>query len=265
MDRPDDSVGTFPFGQPVRRLVQQDRSPKRVFVLGVYASAVHARWVGPDGRQKVAALAVASEPVIFWNGSAADEIVNTIKIPSPAGKLVAAGTNLNGPSGRALDNDILKPLGVTRKDAWLCDLVPHACRNPKQEQALAREYEPLRDQLRLPTVTLPPVPPSFADERRREEILHEVRESKADVVVLLGDEPIKWWLKSFASKWGTLGDFGRAADSYGRLHEVTLDGQLVQVLPLVHVRQAARLGSHSPEWARLHDGWKENVATGLLR
>jgi hypothetical protein len=34
----------FPFGETVRPLVQQDRSPKKVFVLGVYASAVHARW-----------------------------------------------------------------------------------------------------------------------------------------------------------------------------------------------------------------------------
>ena len=34
----------FPFGETVHPLVQQDRGPKKVFVLGVYASAVHARW-----------------------------------------------------------------------------------------------------------------------------------------------------------------------------------------------------------------------------
>jgi hypothetical protein len=33
----------FPFGEPVSRLEQQDRTPKRFFVLGVYASAVHTR------------------------------------------------------------------------------------------------------------------------------------------------------------------------------------------------------------------------------
>ena|GEM_PF-5112732 len=58
----------FPFGQPVRCLVQRDRTPKKVFILGVYASAVHARWVDPSGRQLVLALAVASEPYIFWRG-----------------------------------------------------------------------------------------------------------------------------------------------------------------------------------------------------
>ena len=50
------SIGTFPFGQPVLPLVQQDRRPQKVFVLGVYASAVHARWRGPDGAEIVKAL-----------------------------------------------------------------------------------------------------------------------------------------------------------------------------------------------------------------
>ena len=40
--------GTFPFGEPLRPVVQIDRGPKDVFVLGVYSSAVHARWVGAD-------------------------------------------------------------------------------------------------------------------------------------------------------------------------------------------------------------------------
>jgi len=35
----------FPFGEKVKRLSQVDCTPKDVFVLGVYASAVHAKWV----------------------------------------------------------------------------------------------------------------------------------------------------------------------------------------------------------------------------
>ena len=41
---------------------------KKVFVLGVYASAVHARWK-KDGKVICQALAVASEPRIFWDGN----------------------------------------------------------------------------------------------------------------------------------------------------------------------------------------------------
>ena len=41
----------FPFGETVKRLLQEDRTPKKVFVLGVYASAVHARWKKPGQRR----------------------------------------------------------------------------------------------------------------------------------------------------------------------------------------------------------------------
>src|ERR1035437_9397079 len=130
----------FPFGQPVRDLIQQDRSPKPFFVLGVYASAVHARWVGSDGKTtKVAALAVASEPCIFWDGSGAGDIIKDIKVHDGLGKLVPAPPNMNGPSGRSLDDCFLKPLGITRNQAWLCDIVPHSCRNLKQDHAIQRE------------------------------------------------------------------------------------------------------------------------------
>jgi hypothetical protein len=30
-------IGTFPFGQPIKKVVQKDRTQKRIFVLGVYA------------------------------------------------------------------------------------------------------------------------------------------------------------------------------------------------------------------------------------
>ena len=50
----------YPFGETLHPLVQQDRSPKKVFVLGVYASAVHARWK-KDNSVICQALAVASE------------------------------------------------------------------------------------------------------------------------------------------------------------------------------------------------------------
>jgi len=52
----------YPFGSTLKKVEQQDKSPKKVFVLGVYASAVHAKWIGADGKLKVTALAVASEP-----------------------------------------------------------------------------------------------------------------------------------------------------------------------------------------------------------
>ena len=56
---------SFPFGMPVKPVHQADRGHKLVFVLGVYASAVHARWLTEGGSVIINALAVASEPEIF--------------------------------------------------------------------------------------------------------------------------------------------------------------------------------------------------------
>lgn len=136
--------GTYPFGSALVPVVQQDRSSKRVFVLGVYASAVHARWRSPSGKQIVKALAVASEPTIFWDGSGAADIVSRISVPRGAGTLEPAESRFNGASGRSLDEDYLEPLGLRRSDVWLCDLVPTTCLNPKQREAIRTRYEPCR-------------------------------------------------------------------------------------------------------------------------
>ena len=102
----------YPFGEYVRPLVQEDRTPKKVFVLGVYASAVHARW--KKGNAIVCqALAVASEPRIFWDGNPeeAAEIIRRIQVPEELGTLEPAGRSLNGPSAKVLDDHILAPHG----------------------------------------------------------------------------------------------------------------------------------------------------------
>ena len=44
-------IGIFPFGQEVQKVEQDECSPKQAFVLGVHASAVHARWENPQGKQ----------------------------------------------------------------------------------------------------------------------------------------------------------------------------------------------------------------------
>jgi hypothetical protein len=247
-----EQLGTYPFGEPLRRVEQADRGPKSVFVLGVYSSAVHAQWLAADGKVLVRALAVASEPYIFWRGDGVDDIISRIKVPVGAGKLVSAAPQLNGPSGNTLDNDILQPLGISRADAWLCDLVPHTCANPKQKAALEREYVPRAKDLGLPAVDLPDVPQNFADGIRRQEVLAELVESKASTIILLGDEPLRQWLGHFDPTSRRLSDFGE----YGRLHNVIIDGKPYRVLPLAHPRQIGGLGSHSPKWRCAHDAWK---------
>ena len=257
-------LGTYPFGSPLRRVVQTDRTPKRVFVLGVYASAVHAKWYSAEDKLLVRALAVASEPTIFWDGSNAAEVISAIPVPQGAGRLVPADSAMNGPSGRALDKGVLGPLGLTRRDTWLCDLVPHTCANPSQAKALDREYVPRMQALGLPAVNLPPVPPSFANDQRRGEVLEEVEASKPDVIVLLGDEPIKHFLAKYVPARKRLAEFGETDETYGRLHPVVIAGKRYSVLPLAHPRQIDALGAHSRKWHDLHDRWVKTTAAKVL-
>jgi uracil-DNA glycosylase len=253
----------FPFGEPVQTVEQTDRTPKQIFVLGVYASAVHARWLDTNGKQVITALAVASEPYIFWHGNNAAQIIQQIQIPTALGKLAPAASNLNGPSGKVLDDLFLAPLTLSRDDAWLCDLVPHSCLNPNQAKAIDRAYTPLMQQHQLPAVTLPPVPSVLADTARRQAILDEIMLSEAKTIMLLGDEPIKWFLNHFDNRYKRLADFGESPATYGRLHPVTLDERDFHILPLVHPRQAGRLGTHSANWSSLHQHWISDVAQGL--
>lgn len=253
----------FPFGMPVERVEQVDLSPKRVFVLGVYSSAVHARWMLPEGRG-VRALAVASEPMIFWNGDPveAENIINAIPLPPGCGRLVPAARQLNGPSGRSLDRDYLEPLGLKREDAWLCDLLPESRMNANQKEALSGDYADLVEAGKLSAATIPTVPSRYSDDARAAQVSHELEESKADVLITLGDLP----LREFTSRFGTprrLAAFGRGESEYGRLHPLEIDGYSVRLLPLVHPRQAARLGGSSSAWTLLHAYWMNNVAGGL--
>ena len=250
----------YPFGQIVRPLIQQDRTPKKVFVLGVYASAVHARWK-KDGKTKCAALAVASEPRIFWDGNIdeAKEIISQIAIPKEVGTLEPAGAHLNGPSAKVLDEHILGVLGYTRADAWLCDLLPETRLNSGQVDVIRDKYNPLIEKYGLNKVTIPERPTIFTNEKRNQEILSELKESQAVLLVLLGDIPIVQFLNAVADvPYTSLKEYVNLY-GYGKATDVTIDGRSIKVLPLAHPRQIGALGAHSETWHKLHQEWEKQM------
>ena len=243
----------FPFGETVKSLVQEDRTPKKVFVLGVYASAVHAYWSGGAVPRKTV-LAVASEPRIFWDGNQeeAAEIISRIKVPEGLGTLRQAGKNLNGPSAKVLDEQILAPLGFTRNDAWLCDLLPETRLNINQVKALAETYEKVREKFDLNEVTVPHRPSSFCNSERCKEIVAELEKSKADLLVLLGDIPIKQFLNKVANvDYKSLQEYTDLY-GYGKPTETSINGRTIKVLPFAHPRQIGALGHHSNKWFHAH-------------
>jgi len=247
----------YPFGETVRRLVQQDRTPKHVFVLGVYASAVHARW--KKGNEIICqALAVASEPRIFWDGNPdeAREIISKIHLPSELGSLEPAGSHLNGPSAKVLDEHILAPLGYTRKEAWLCDLLPETRLNNSQVRVLKTKYEPRIQQYGLNPVTIPKRPTVFCDLNRCKEILAELKESRANLLVLLGDIPIRQFLNRITQvNYTSLQEYVNLY-GYGNPSKAIINGNSINVLPIAHPRQIGALGAHSEKWSQAHLEWE---------
>ena len=252
-------VYQFPFGEEVKRLEQEDKTPKEIFVLGVYASAVHAKWV-KDDHVVCQALAVASEPCIFWDGNAqqAQEIIDKIKIPSEVGWLVLPNSNLNGPSAKVLDEDILKPLGITRNEAWLCDLLPESRINPNQDKVIREKYNPLIKRYGLNEVTIPLEDGKFCDEKRRGELVDEIVASHAETLVLLGDMPIKQFLRYVCKiDFKDLREYTNT-NGYGTMKMIEMGGLQINLLPMAHPRQIGGLGSSSQFWFEQHKKWKES-------
>ena len=250
----------FPFGQKLHPLVQEDKSPKKVFVLGVYASAVHARWKN-NGQIICQALAVASEPRIFWDGNIeeAKNIIKSIDMPKELGILEPAGAQLNGPSAKVLDENILAPLGFSRNEAWLCDCLPETRLNPSQVKAIREKYNPLIEEYGLNTVTIPTRPSTFCNKERSEEITDELMQSQADLLVLLGDIPIAQYLKKVADvPFSTLGEYVDLY-GYGNPIEITINNKNIKVLPLAHPRQIGALGAHSEKWFLAHKEWEQQI------
>jgi hypothetical protein len=260
----------FPFGQSLKKVQQVDRTKKKAFVLGVYASAVHARWIDKDGKQKVSALAVASEPCIFWTGENAEQIISSIAIPKKLGTLtVPSDKNLNGPSGRALDRLYLKPLGLDRKSTWLCDLLPESRVNKLQRKAIDTHYTAdIIEQFNLKPATVPDFDKKeLNSERRREEILEELATSEAESLILLGELPIYWFLRFHDRRFTKLSQFveNQDRDAYGRGIEIKINSKSYNVIPLCHPRQADRLGRSNVKWGELHNDWiKKNIRKKIL-
>jgi hypothetical protein len=153
-------------------------------VLGVYPSALHVRWTLPGWATSelglaavVGALAVADEPIVFWEGEGADGLVARWKedvgfrTGNGEGQWGFVEAARNGTSGETLKRRILEPLGVTADETWFTDAVNSffvkrgstggrgGKRVKQQADVLADVYEPFVAHVEdLCPATLPPRP-----------------------------------------------------------------------------------------------------------
>jgi hypothetical protein len=257
------NLGTFPFGEPVKRIFQENRIPKKVFVLGIYSDAVHVRWIANDGRPLVRALPIASEPEIFWYGDLKEvrDIIERINLPEKAGRLISAGRELNGIQGRALDRFILKPLGLSRNSIWMSLMIPHCLMNRGQRKANKR-YSRFAQEFDFPEPSVPSteVKEQLVTEQRRAEVLNEILESKADLLITLGDPPIRWFINAFDNKKFKVANFGY----YGNLHELKIGEKTLHLLPLLDPKILDKQNDGTFKWVYFHKKWMETTAEKLL-
>jgi hypothetical protein len=243
---------TFPFGQSVLRVTHRpDGVRKRALIVGIYSSAVHARWVGPDGAMKVRALAVANEPQIFWSGGDTAGLIPTID--QRLGHLEAAPRANNGPSGRALDIRYLSPLGLARDQVWLSDMVPHTLSDRGQQSAIQKHYEPLRRRFGLPESTVPLKPANSAGWRGlvdMERLVQELDQSQADTIISLGNPVILHFLNRVC-----VTPIPRLTlEGYGAAREVIMKwGAKYQVVCLAHMRVTTI--RRMDRWRIAHESW----------
>ena len=111
----------------------------------------------------------------------------------------------------------------------------------------------------LNKVTIPERPTIFCDEKRCEEIVAEIEESKADLLVLLGDIPIKQFLNAVAEVDYTSLQEYKKQYGYGISTDAVINGKSYRILPLAHPRQIGALGGHSENWHNEHKKWEESV------
>lgn len=238
----------FAFGKPLLPVKVRSRGRRRVFVIGVYPSALHARWVAPDRKTISRAIAIDNEPEPFWKGEDAAERISQINvsIPRAAGNLIEPGSAFNGPSGIALDRSYLGPMGFMRRDCWITDLQNVYLANAGQIAVINGPYARMMH-VGLPAASLPERKGTLASlpEERMQELRSEFEESESELVITLGNEPIKV-LKLGASL---------RQEDYGTRRSVRLFDRQVDHLPLVHPRQSGGLGSHSASWRTVHARW----------
>ena len=233
----------YAFGRPLHRVVPSASGRRRVLVLGAYPSALHLRWTPPGGRS-VAALAVDDEPEPFWDGADGGERINAwldAVRPSAHWGVFADAGSLNGSSGRSLDGQYLAPLGVTRQDTWVTDVVDRHFLSSGGLAAVDREYRPRMSELGLPEVTVRARPTEMelvaeAVSDHGDRLIGEVEEAQPMDVITLGQEAL-------AALWGAgvrplqpgVTDTALNARTYGRrLAAKTPGGHEFVVHPLAH-------------------------------
>jgi hypothetical protein len=257
------SVGVFPFGRPnTERPALRSVREARLFVLGVYPSALHVRWRGPKGSM-IEALAVDAEPTVFWTGSSDEDARARLlegwrdAVGFDADDGAVSWAQLNGSSGKTLEQQVLVPLDIAWEHLWATDCFPWFLikSGPKDQGArILDTYDPFAlNGARRDIACLLPRPRHIAtliDADRRRQIRREIAESRAAWVMTLGQEAADVLAMAVDVDEQPGGLPLRAGDpEYGTPGRIRASGHRGRWLALAHpgaTRQGAWANRHAP-------------------
>jgi hypothetical protein len=252
--------GAFPFGRKVLPRPPSATSPRRVFVLGAYPSALHVRWRPPKPYRIVAALAVDNEPEPFWTADDEEQQIERWRDQVgflPAWGSVSRAARLNGSSGRWLRDKVLIPLGLHRHETWITDCLDTYRGSDDQHSRLRDTYRPLAEAAGLPLASLPPHPRhedaivKEAAERHHARLLDELHEAAPEQLITLGRAALRVLLGLVQVEDEVTPALEVDPDgngSYGQTVRVRVVGHQATWLCLAHPAAA-------PRYQLAHDRW----------
>ena len=252
-------MARFPFGQFVTPRPPSARSPRPLFVLGAYPSAVHVAWQPPSPFRRVTAIAVDDEPTPFWDG--ADQLAVVERWKSAVGfrdewGQVRANPQLNGPCGQKFVANVLAPLGFTASEACVTDCLDTYRSSMDGAARIEDTYNPWASRAGLPPADLAPHPTEAAIVREslqshRARLLRELGDARPDLIVTLGNAALRV-LRELVVTTSELRKL--AVESYGTELTVRIAGHVARWLPLAHPAAPIR-------YAEAHARWVANLRT----
>jgi hypothetical protein len=233
-------VGIFPFGRPVYPCTPLADGRRQLFVLGAYPSALHVRWGPPPGWRVVQALAIDNEPEPFWTGDDQGDRVKAWAIDrkwQAEWGSIEPVKDLNGSSGKWIEEKVRLRLGISRSDAWISDCLDTYRASTSMHSAIQTVYQPFAQTHGLPAASLLEHPSEDrivgeAKAQHLKRLLGELDASRPEQVVTLGDAALRVFRRLLDDEVGP--KRLAADDGYGTPVDGAIAGDAVRWHPLAH-------------------------------
>ncbi len=235
----------FPFGRRVKPCVPHISERRPIYVLGAYPSALHVRWTPPPPEpfKPIRAIAVDNEPEIFWNGDKEFEHVDDWMIYArfePKWGTVALAKELNGSSGRWVNEQVIDAFRTSRANVWLSDCLDTYRCSDKLAKRIQDTYSKLPKKLGLPRASLLMHPSEDeivkeAIQAHRTRLVNEIENARPDKIITLGNAALRVMTNLVETKSDVPRKLVADVNFYGKPITVhTNSGHAMQWFPLAH-------------------------------